>query len=275
MRHARYIGSPTSCFPSCSIPRQMGMTAALNREARFRPSCTQASASARNLTMIRNHITIIDPLAMRCYFRCTSMVSRANKSHVGVEERFLANGFGKSYAWIDLVNSKEYDGYGTSSDHLTDMGWIKSFRNHWGLRGLRITHTNIRHLRRMRDTLRQVVETLASGARLSARDLDNINQALRTPIHRCLRQLRDLSYSLEVVPSSYGSQWVRAEIFRSLALMLTTGERERLKICPNPGCRWVFYDQTHGNTRRWCRDFRCGNRDKVRRLRARRAAINR
>jgi len=225
--------------------------------------------------MIRNHIPIVDPLAMRCYCRFTSMVSRTNKGHVGAEQRFLANGFGKGYAWIDLVNSMEYDGYGTSSDHLADIAWIKSFRNHWRLRGLRITQTNIRQLRRMRGALRQVAETLASGARLSARDLDSINEALRTPIHRCLRQLRDLSYSLEVVPSRYDSQWVRAEIFRSLALTLATGERQRLKICPNPGCRWVFYDQTHGNTRKWCRDFRCGNRDKVRRLRARRAAVKR
>ena len=44
----------------------------------------------------------------------------------------------------------------------------------------------------------------------------------------------------------------------------------RLKICPNHGCRWVFYDETRGNTRRWCDDRSCGNRDKVRRLRERR-----
>jgi len=190
-------------------------------------------------------------------------------------QRFVENGFGKTYAWIDLVNSEEYDGYGFLSDHLTDLSWIKTFLDRWDLRGVRITCADIRHLRRLRNTLRRVAETLAAGGRLSAGDLDNINQALRIPIHRCLLQRRDLSYRLEIVPSRYDSSWARAEILRSLALMLAAGEQARLKICPNPGCRWVFYDQTHGNTRKWCRDFRCGNRDKVRRLRARRAAMER
>jgi predicted RNA-binding Zn ribbon-like protein len=189
------------------------------------------------------------------------------------QHNFLENGFGKAYAWIDVVNSEEYDGFGFLSDHLTERAWIKAFRERWALRGLPTTTRSISQLRSMRDALRRMAETLASGARLSARDIEDINRELRTPIHQLLRQRKSLSYSLEIVPSHYDAQWVRAGIFRSLACMLATGEQKRLKICPNPGCRWVFYDQTHGNTRKWCSDLRCGNRDKVRRLRARRAAL--
>jgi predicted RNA-binding Zn ribbon-like protein len=50
--------------------------------------------------------------------------------------------------------------------------------------------------------------------------------------------------------------------------MLTPPEPRRLKICPNRGCRWVFYDRTKGKTRVWCNDRTCGNRERVRRARA-------
>ena len=41
-------------------------------------------------------------------------------------EKFKARGFGKTYPWIDLVNSEEYDGFGIRSDHLADAGWVKN-----------------------------------------------------------------------------------------------------------------------------------------------------
>jgi len=190
-------------------------------------------------------------------------------------ETFKLRGFGKTYSWIDLVNSEEYDGFGFLSDHLADASWTTMFLKHWSLGSCFSRNAEPRTFNRMRSFLRRVAETIASGRSLSSRDLKIINNALRSPVHRFLRAGRSVPYSLEIVPFNHDWHWVQAEIFKSLAAMLAEGQEERLKICPNSGCRWVFFDQTHGNRRKWCSDLRCGNRDKVRRFRERRAASRR
>jgi len=53
--------------------------------------------------------------------------------------------------------------------------------------------------------------------------------------------------------------------------LLAGGNSARVKICRNADCRWVFYDTTKARSRRWCSDKVCGNRDRVRRARARAA----
>lgn len=37
----------------------------------------------------------------------------------------------------------------------------------------------------------------------------------------------------------------------------------RLKVCKNPGCRWLFVDRTKNQSRVWCDMSACGNRAKV------------
>jgi predicted RNA-binding Zn ribbon-like protein len=186
------------------------------------------------------------------------------------KESFARKGFGKTYAWIDLVNSEEYDGFGASSDHLSDPEWVKAFLEHW-VPGS-VSKANDRDLRLMRGFLRRVAERIASGGRLTQSDLETINQAMQVPACRVLRRSRNLSYTLEVVPSKKDWRWARAEIFKSLASMLAEGNQRKLKICANADCKWVFVDRTHGNNKRWCSQLTCGNRDKVRRFRVRRSA---
>ena len=85
-----------------------------------------------------------------------------------------------------------------------------------------------------------MAETISSGNGVPNRDLTTINRALRIPVYRLLRKRASASYKLDLVPLRQGWECVRAEIFRSLALMLAEGQRQRLKICPNPDCRWLF-----------------------------------
>lgn len=37
----------------------------------------------------------------------------------------------------------------------------------------------------------------------------------------------------------------------------------RLRVCKNPGCRWLFVDRTKNQSRVWCDMSACGNRAKV------------
>ena len=47
------------------------------------------------------------------------------------------------------------------------------------------------------------------------------------------------------------------------AELLGTGLRERLRICPGPGCRGRFLDDSPAARRRWCSMAVCGNRSKA------------
>jgi predicted RNA-binding Zn ribbon-like protein len=46
---------------------------------------------------------------------------------------------------------------------------------------------------------------------------------------------------------------------------------ERLKLCTDDDCRWVFFDRSKNHSSRWCSMESCGNRAKARRFRQKRA----
>jgi predicted RNA-binding Zn ribbon-like protein len=80
--------------------------------------------------------------------------------------------------------------------------------------------------------------------------------------------------SLTVAPPSAGD--LVPEVHSSLgrlvvaAVELTVdGSWQRLKMCPAPDCRWVFYDRSRPGTARWCSPALCGNRYKQRRAHSR------
>ncbi|MNW66741.1 CGNR zinc finger [compost metagenome] len=63
-----------------------------------------------------------------------------------------------------------------------------------------------------------------------------------------------------------------AEIASSFAAALVEKETSRFRICENPDCLWVYYDDTRNRSKRYCDDKLCGNLMKVRRFRARKKA---
>jgi hypothetical protein len=185
-------------------------------------------------------------------------------------DKFIAEGFGQRYAWLDLLNSEQRDGFGRVTEHLQDSSWIQVFLSHWNLGARLGGGGSIEGLKRLRAFFCRTAEIVASGKSLPKTDLHWINKGLHVPLHRRVWTRKDRSYGVELVPVHRDWGWQRAELLRSLAELLVDDRHSRLKICPNPGCRWVFFDRSHGNTRKWCSDLTCGNRDKVRRLRARR-----
>jgi hypothetical protein len=47
-------------------------------------------------------------------------------------DNYVALGFGKEYAWLDLANSR-WNGYGKLTDHLRDPAWATHIVKHWNL----------------------------------------------------------------------------------------------------------------------------------------------
>lgn len=180
---------------------------------------------------------------------------------------FEENGYGLLFPWVDLVNSEYRDGFGNLTEFLDDEGWIRSFSKRWAFEVESPSAMAGAEVRSFRAELRRMAERLAAGGPLTDGDLDALNARFAAPVRRRLARRGDDDYSLEIVPSTDAHSWVLAQVAASLAEMLENRQAKRLKACANPKCRWVFYDETRGNIRRWCRDSTCGNRHRVRRFR--------
>ncbi|WP_027932821.1 CGNR zinc finger domain-containing protein [Amycolatopsis thermoflava] len=60
-------------------------------------------------------------------------------------------------------------------------------------------------------------------------------------------------------------------VMAAAARLAVLGQWARVKICPADDCRWAFYDESRNRSRTWCSMQVCGNREKARSWRQRRA----
>ncbi len=123
-------------------------------------------------------------------------------------------------------------------------------------------------IRAVRTALREVADSIAEERAPQPDALDTVNRALHA------RQV------IELIPAPDGvsvdHRHVGDPIDDALARLadplvreLTSGHPERIRICDNDTCRWVFYDTSRTGRRRWCDMSTCGNRAKAARHRAR------
>lgn len=170
--------------------------------------------------------------------------------------------------WLDLVNSQHWDGFGQLTDHLSDPTWIGGFLDYWQVRPGELPGRGARtELIVLRDLLRRLTERVARRRRLSRRDLDALNRHLRAPAYLQVRSA-EKNVRTELEPVRRNWRWIKSRIAASFVDSWLK-QADRIKICGNPECRWAFVDATKSNIRRWCKDRRCGNRERVRRARAR------
>ena len=182
--------------------------------------------------------------------------------------QFLAKGHGKTAPWLDLVNSEEWDTYGKRTEWLDDPSWLPFFLRHWHFKAPGHARFPAAKFKVLRAALRRSCEALLAGHVIPAQELHAINRALSLCGTRALIQ-RQNGFQVEFLPHKNGWELILAQIALSFAEVVATQNSQRIKICLNSDCRWVFYDATKGRTRRWCSDKVCGNRDRVRRARAR------
>lgn len=180
---------------------------------------------------------------------------------------FYAHGFGQVAPWVDLANSEEWDGFGRLTDYLGNRLWVRSFLKHWKLIPSAAKQAPRRELLALRGLLRRTAGKLAAGQLPSPADLSRLNHSLNVPVRQKLVQNQNGLRS-ELIPAKRDWGWVIARIAASLGEMLANREAERIKVCANSGCRWVFYDPTKARIKRWCNDRTCGNRARVRRARS-------
>lgn len=175
---------------------------------------------------------------------------------------------------IDFLNSDWRDsrGSGRRENRLAKQEWLERFLRKYDLHApLPIDEASAAALLHMREYMRGLLEQVVRGEVLRQEDLEELNRTLaKAPFYvRVITADKESGYQQEMVSTASGWELVMARIAASFAELLLPAHVQRVKICDNEDCRWVFYDESRNRVRRWCDDKMCGNLMKVRRFRER------
>ncbi len=127
----------------------------------------------------------------------------------------------------------------------------------------------LRRIGRVRAAIRELLVASVDRRPPGTRALGEVNRALRVHYVTYLLPAPD-GVSLDHRHEGDPVEGALGRLAESVARELTQGRPERLRVCENPDCRWVFVDTSHSGRRKWCDMRTCGNRVKVARHRQRR-----
>jgi predicted RNA-binding Zn ribbon-like protein len=186
---------------------------------------------------------------------------------------------------LDFVNTLEYDKT-VSVDSLADataaVQWLRQHELlHNDTADALIADVNadaedatrvLLRVQKVRGALRELLDAAVEKRPASEAALREVNRALRAP------------YVYELVPAADGVSLdhrhegdpvsgALARLSEVIARELTQSDKERLRICANDECRWIFRDNSPAGRRKWCDMSTCGNRAKAARHRERKRNV--
>jgi predicted RNA-binding Zn ribbon-like protein len=168
---------------------------------------------------------------------------------------------------VDLVNT---DPASAGEELLTDVHALQEFVVQNDLSEVdQVTNDDLLAVRAIRLPLRQVF--LADSAEGTARLLNDLFSTMTVS-----PRLTDHdSYPWHVhyfTPGAAVSEHLMIDGAMALAVVVTTGEHERLQVCAAPDCSRVLVDLSRNRSKRYCDSRTCGNRLHVAAYRERRRA---
>ena len=162
---------------------------------------------------------------------------------------------GSLHSWSDLVDFLELRGGVASGDGamLRRMGETDARRCAGALA----------QALQFRETIRAMLDAMASKRSLRAQWVAEVNQALASGAgaSRLLRQ--DTGWRLGLSPGPAGPLRVLTPIARAIADLVVSSQSVEIRKCANPRCVLYFRDRSRTRRRRWCSMAVCGNRMKV------------
>ncbi|HEX5015742.1 MAG TPA: CGNR zinc finger domain-containing protein [Candidatus Limnocylindrales bacterium] len=123
-------------------------------------------------------------------------------------------------------------------------------------------------VRSVRAALREVADAVAHDRAPSDEALAEVNRAIRSRERVELVKEHD---GVSVGHSHVGDPLddALARLADPLVHEIQNGRADRVRICANDTCRWLFFDESRAGRRIWCDMATCGNKAKAARHRAR------
>lgn len=168
---------------------------------------------------------------------------------------------------LEFLNSGWYCTHETCADPLLDPSWLHAFCETWGFPYDGLSPCDALALVAYRERLDPLVRSLAERKTLTEEELDELNRCLALGRAQPKLVASEKGLTLQEVPCGSVLAWMEHRIARSLAELAADSQLERLKLCGNPACGWVFFDESKNRSRKWC-DNTCASLMKVRKHRA-------
>ncbi|MCT4352077.1 CGNR zinc finger domain-containing protein [Streptomyces sp. Je 1-79] len=130
---------------------------------------------------------------------------------------------------------------------------------------LEISEAEVADMRGLRDALFRVVIAHTRSEPHPSRDLETVNEAAARP---ALAPAITPTGQRQWAGSPSGTH-LAATVARDAVELLTGPFVHRIRTCAAEDCHLIYVDTSRPGSRRWCSMEHCGNRHKVRALRAR------
>ena len=155
------------------------------------------------------------------------------------------------------------------TEELTDPNTLGAWLVANGLMrvGESVDESDLKHAVALREAVRAVIGG-NSGRQVYPVEVATLNEAANASRLR-MRFGRDGKARLE--PEQTGPVGAMGRLVAALYSAMQDEDWEHLKLCSDDSCRWAFYDRSKNHSSRWCTMESCGNRNKARRFRQKRA----
>ena len=178
---------------------------------------------------------------------------------------------------LDFANTV-HDRAGTARDLLCSYADLLA----WGEQAHILTEAEARHLRKKagrrkekaasvlreafdaRETIYRLCVASATDSAPNETDLQAFNAMLGKAMAQACLQPEGDGFIWGWCNKEQALDNILWPIVRSAADVLTSEDRENLRICAAEDCSWLFLDTSKNHSRRWCDMKSCGNRAKVR-----------
>lgn len=171
---------------------------------------------------------------------------------------------------LDILHSDwhDYRGNGSDEDRLLQPAWLEHVLARWGLHMESSPHKhNIAEMQALRALMESIIQSFLARQEPEEADLAALNAYLEAAPAYLLLANGYKKYQLQQLPLHNDWPWVLGQVAISFAELLAQHDTARIKQCENPDCRWIYYDESANQTRRWCEDS-CANLMRVRKHRS-------
>ena len=185
---------------------------------------------------------------------------------------------GRHWVWyggrpsLDFVNTRrnrESGRRGSAAEYLREPADLAAWLDASGLAagmtvaGSAVDGETFAGALALREAIDSAVTAIVTSGRVHGHAVRCVNEWITAEPQRPVMRLEAGVPVLSVPRAARTPRGALALIAADAADLLGTGLRERLRICPGPGCRGRFLDDSPAGRRRWCSMAVCGNRSKA------------